>query len=245
MTEKTNRKPHKNKPAQLEKIMHHPAANGNHTKPTEHHALPKPPLPLLALSLTSALLCSGCLASKSYVDPQFRDAGYASVKPCDSPVPVNLTVEFQVNGKPSGRKQVVEAVRRKITRLLTATRVFMEATPAAASIAGQLHVTINNYADLGGAVGKGFATGLTFGLAGSEVVDNYEMIVTHTPPEGVPITRKYQHAIHTTIGAHKPPPGMEPVPLADAFDQVVEEMLLNFLRDLQRKTPGQTLPDDG
>jgi hypothetical protein len=26
---------------------------------------------------------------------------------------------------------------------------------------------------------------------------------------------------------------MEPVPRADAFDQVVEEMLLSFLRDLQ------------
>src|SRR5215831_10009127 len=96
---------------------------------------------------------------------------------------------------------------------------------------------------MGAAVGKGFATGLTFGLAGSEVVDGYEMSVSYTPVGGSPMCRKYKHAIHTTIGALKAPSGMQPAPLADAFDQVVEDMLLNFLRDFQQQVAVRGLRD--
>ena len=68
--------------------------------------------------------------------------------------------------------------------------------------------------------GKGLGSGLTLGLAGSEVVDGYEMTAIYTPAEGYPVTKTYNHAIHTTIGLHSAPKGMEPLLLADAFDQV-------------------------
>src|SRR4030095_11982508 len=88
-----------------------------------------------------ALLCSGCLAPKSYVDLQLRDATYASIAGRDSPRPVTISVEFQLNGKRRNQEQTVAIVRRKVVRVLTATRVFAEASPAVASPAGQLQVT--------------------------------------------------------------------------------------------------------
>jgi hypothetical protein len=184
------------------------------------------------LVLGLAVICTGCTASKAYIDPKFRDADYLSIKASDSPRPVLVTATFQTNGKPN--KQLHTLVRKKVTKVLAATRVFTEPANAQTNQAGRLEITVNNVANIGGAVGKGVGTGLTLGLAGSEVVDGYEMTAIYTPTGGSPVTKTYKHAIHTTIGVHSAPEGMEPVPSADAFDQVVEDMLLNFLRDLQK-----------
>ena len=52
-----------------------------------------------------------------------------------------------------------------------------------------------------GAIGKGVATGATFGLVGSEVVDGYVCTVEYLAgPKATKITKVVQHAIHTTIG---------------------------------------------
>ncbi len=67
------------------------------------------------------------------------------------------------------------------------------------------------------------------------MVDNYEMTAVYTPADGTPITKKYKHALHSTIGAHSAPAGMEPVPRELAFDQIMEDMLLNLLCDLQHE----------
>src|SRR5712691_9457075 len=82
------------------KIMNHL------TKPNGDRVYSKPPfLALAALTLGVALFCSGCLTSKSYVDPQFRDATYASITGGESPRPVNISVEFQFNGQRRDHKQ--------------------------------------------------------------------------------------------------------------------------------------------
>jgi hypothetical protein len=191
-------------------------------------------LVLLGLMLAMAVLCSGCLSVKFYVDPQFRDATYKSVKYADNPKPVRITTEFQTNGSRGGEQQQT-MLHSKVMRVLTVTRVFAEPDAASPAQAGQLQFTVNNVGDIGAAIGKGIGTGLTFGLAGSHVVDGYVMTVTYTPPGMQPISRQYKHAIHSTIGVHSAPEGMQPVPIGDAFDQVIEDMLLNFLRDLQKE----------
>ena len=186
---------------------------------------------LAGLHFSLALLCSGCLAPTSYVDPQFRRASYQSLRNIERPHRVTVGVEFQVNGK--REKEQENIVRRKVVRVLGATRMFAEADTASASEAGRLDVTVNNFGSVGSAFGKEFATRMTFGLVGSHVIDDYEMTVIYSRPGGPAKTKKYKHAVHTIVGAESKPKGMEPVPRADAFDQVVEEMLLSFLRDLQ------------
>jgi len=186
------------------------------------------------LALIVGSICTGCISAKTYVDPKFRKATYQDIKRSDQLLPVTIAVEFQVNGKPGSRQQNI-IVSRKILRVLAATKVFVEENSTNVMHAGHLKITVNDFGDMGAAVGKGFATGLTFGLAGSEVVDNYEMTIVYRPANGESITKQYRHAIHTTIGVHSAPAGMESVPPTDAFDQVVEEMLLNFIQGLQKE----------
>jgi hypothetical protein len=184
-----------------------------------------------ALLVILSIACTGCLATKSYLDPQFRSADYLSIKPTAQLQPVHVKVAFQTNGKT--KKQLESDVLKRTTRVLAATRVFTEPAKESPVQAGQLEITLNNVGNLGGAIGKGILTGLTYGLVGAHVVDGYEMKCTYSPPSGEPVTRSYKHAIHTTIGLHSNLKGLEPVPVTDAFDQVVQDMLLNFLRDLQ------------
>lgn len=74
-------------------------------------------------------------------------------------------------------------------------------------------------------------TGLTFGLVGSHVTDNYEMTVRLT--QGEIVTKRYQHAILSTVGNASGPPGMTSVNFATAVNQVIDDLVLNSLKDFQ------------
>jgi len=184
-------------------------------------------------TITIAIICTGCAAT-SYVNPSFHDADYSSIKPVDSPRAVVISTIFQTNGK-TAKEDLHKIVRRKVMKVLMTTRTFVEPANIATDSAGRLDITVNNIFNKGEAIRKGMATGATFYAAGNEVVDSYEMTVVYKAESGPSITKKYRHAIHSTLGAHKPPEGMTPLPLRDAFDKVLEDMLLNFLRDLQKE----------
>jgi hypothetical protein len=91
---------------------------------------------------------------------------------------------------------------------------------------------VNNIADLAEARRKGFTTGSTFFLKGSVVTDNYEMQVTATIG-GKTVSRSgYKGAILTAIGRASGPEGVPPMTVTEAFNKVVEQLILQFLRDL-------------
>jgi len=180
-----------------------------------------------------AVACAGCMAHKSYIDPQFHDADYQSIKVPDSPRPVTVAVTFLTNGSPNEAAKV--PVRTQAVKVLTATRVFTERTNPQTSPAGRIEITVNNIGDTSEAMRKGWNTGASLGLVGNEIVDGYEMTATYAPAGGSPVTRTYKHAIHHTFGAHSALEGMELLPSGDAaFERVLEDMLLNFVRDLQK-----------
>jgi len=98
----------------------------------------------------------------------------------------------------------------------------------------KFRVTINNVTDMSGAAAKGFGTGLTFGLAGSTVTDGYEVTVLLTNEKGEESTSVYHHALHTTIGNKSAPfEGVSPTSATDAFATVVEQVILNFVKEMQ------------
>ena len=97
-----------------------------------------------------------------------------------------------------------------------------------------MHVVVNNIADMGSAAAKGFGTGLTFGLAGSVVTDLYEISIEFSDGNGGNIRNDYKHALHTTIGNKKAPlDGVAPTSPADGFGTIVEQTVLNFIKDMQ------------
>ncbi len=188
-------------------------------------------LQIVAASLLISLT-GGCLSLKTYVDPSFRSATYQSLKRPAQPAPLVINVVFQSEGVEKGGVRPV--LEKDVTRVLNASRLFTVDVYKTNLQAAQLRITVNNVGDKGAAVGKGIGTGLTFGLAGSEVIDGYVMTAEFKKgPDGAVVTKTYRHAIYSTVGVHSAPAGMEPMSMDAAFAQVIEDMVLNLLRDLQ------------
>jgi len=184
--------------------------------------------PLVAV-FVAAFALTGCISSKSFVDPSFPKVAYEEVKKRTEPLKLKLAVEFQRNGQPFPRADTT--LRDNAERVLRGSGVV---TPVAAQEEGEMKLIVNNIADLGAAGAKGFGTGLTFGLVGTTVTDAYEMSLTITV-KGKTVTRTaIKHAIHTGIGNTTIPEGQEVVPLDVAFGRVVEQMLLRSLKDIQQ-----------
>jgi hypothetical protein len=182
---------------------------------------------ILALS---AIFMTGCVAPKSYVDPNFGKATYADVKNVEKQYNTQVTVEFQRNGEKF--KAANQEVLNHVERTLRATRVV---TPSKVETDYSIKVTVNNLADMDEAVAKGFGTGLTFGAVGSTVTDYYEVTIEYIDKSGTSVSKNYKHALHTTIGNEKAPfDSVMPTTPSDAFGTVVEQVLLNFIVEMQK-----------
>ena len=185
------------------------------------------------LSKMVALVCfgamlSGCITPHAYVDPSYHKATYENIQRPATPAPVKVDVQFQRNGKPL--PAVDKELRGHVERSLRATGVFVPNQDANAT----LSVVGNNIADLAAARAKGFKTGLTFGGSGTMVDDNYEFSCSYSNSSGAKHEANYQHAIHTALGhTNDRPAGLTPTTLADAFSHVVEDVMLNCVKDLQ------------
>lgn len=174
-------------------------------------------------------LCQGCLTPKSYVDPTFHDATYESLHPADNGFPIVMAT-VQLNGRP--RPEYDANLRTHVINMLRRSRMFSEEVHRPH---GRLDIVLNNVGDVGDAFRRGMGTGLSLGLSGSYVIDGYQMELTYTPVNGTPVVKNYMHAVFTTFGAQAPPVARPAVPLNIAVNTAVEDMVLNFLRDMQKE----------
>jgi hypothetical protein len=184
----------------------------------------------LALAFACASTLSACVpAVKTYVDPQYRHATYDTVHRLVQPIPVKVDAQFEVNGTP---KPATDAfLQSQVEQTLRASGAFTPTSSARAVIS----VQGNDIADLGSARSKGFGTGMTFGAIGSAVPDNYEFTIAYRDGGVVSYQGIYKHAVLTTIGNASGPAFVTPTTPEDAFHHVVEDVVLNFLQDMQDK----------
>jgi hypothetical protein len=182
----------------------------------------------LALVAFLALSSTACLSMKAYPDPQFHKASYDTLGTFNAVMPVRLDVMFQRNGKDMPR--AVKQVRPLIESALQKSGAFSLSTDASAP---SLRITINNVADMGEAAKKGFLTALTFGGKGSTVDDFYEAKIEFGSGNNL-VQKTYKHVLHSTIGnAAAPVQGVPPVTVLAGFGIVVEDITLNFIKDLK------------
>ena len=181
----------------------------------------------VSAALAAAFLLSGCLSSRSFVEPAYANTKYEDLKRTE-PLRLKLAVEFQRNGKPL--PAVDATLRSAVEKGLSKSGVIV---PVTDSSAGDLKVVVNNIADLGAARSKGFKIGLSFGAAGNTVTDFYEMQMTISSG-GKVITKNGKHALHTAIGNTETPAGLETMPMNLGFERIVEQLLLNAIAELQR-----------
>jgi len=187
---------------------------------------------IVAVALLSVSL-TGCLSVKSYVDPTLPKVDYASLKPAENKHPVQLLYEFQNQGAVNAN--AVKLTQGTAVDVLKKSNLFSEVAVAPATADYKLFVTINNVPVTKDAAAKGFATGLTFGLAGNTVTDGYECKVTYQAPGKTAVSKDYKHALHSTIGNASGPAGLQPYKPEDAARKIVEDLMLNALNDLDKE----------
>ena len=77
---------------------------------------------------------------------------------------------------------------------------------------------------------------LGFGLIGTMVADGYECTSSYVEPGHDAITKVVKHAIYTTIGNASGPEGLKPMPIQQASDTVLRQMVGKSLEELDQST---------
>jgi hypothetical protein len=120
-----------------------------------------------------------------------------------APRPVQLLFTFQTSGAPNMR--ATNFAKEQVANEVRASGLFSEISQTPVANGAVLSITINNIPEAG-AARRGFATGLTFGLAGTTVTDNYDVTFDYlSGPDATPIHHMLRHAIKATIGRTDPP----------------------------------------
>ncbi|MES1156385.1 MAG: hypothetical protein ABUL73_01280 [Alphaproteobacteria bacterium] len=191
---------------------------------------------LAPVLLAMTLLVTGCLSLTPYVDPTLGDVPAAQRVTVASPQPVQLIFEFHTKG--ALNRRATNLLEQQATEIVRSSGLFSEVSTAPVSNGALLSITIDNVPEAD-AAGKGFATGLTFGLAASTVTDYYVGTARYAPGAGAAvINAEERHSIHSVVGAGSGPPGMVRSPnLEAAFRQVLQQLMSHLLNDVAR-SPG-------
>lgn len=188
---------------------------------------------IAALVLVSSTGLSACMNLKSYVDPALVPVAKSQLPTVATPKPVSVLFEFRTKG--NANPQATSALQGRVIAATAESDMFSKVSSTAGiPDAGILKIIIDNVGDQGSAVAKGIGTGLTLGLAGSLVRDGYACTASYAYKEKTYETT-LNHAILTTVGNHRAPPGLTAVTPMDAINQVVDQLVWHALKDLAEK----------
>lgn len=162
----------------------------------------------MALMLVFATVGFVPAQGKIYIDAKLGDLKAEDKVKVATPKPVQLIFEFQRDGIPNAR--ATKFVRPIILEALKAQGVFADFIETPVADGALLSIKFNNIPQKG-AAGKGFASGLTLGLAGLFVTDFYEVKFDLAPTIGSDVISKLiKHELHLKKGKKDiPDPGVE------------------------------------
>lgn len=183
-----------------------------------------------------AVLLSGCISPRMFVDPTLGDVPAAERTAVANPRPVQFIFEFRTKG--AANAQATSQLRTQMTEIVRTSGLFSEVSSAPVSGGAILAVTIDNIPQED-AFSRGFGTGLTFGLVGTTVTDFYEANARYSPGGGAGELRaQARHAIHTQIGATAAPANMVQAANPEAAARTaMRQILEHLIYDLARQ-PG-------
>ncbi|MET0536316.1 MAG: hypothetical protein ABW171_19025 [Steroidobacter sp.] len=160
---------------------------------------------LLSLIVVAAALLSGC--ATIYVDTKHQSVDASQIRKPQRPQDVQLLFTFQSKGTSNAR--ATEYLKADVTRMVAESGLFAVVGSDPSLSGATISIIINNVPEEG-AVGKGVATGLTMGLAGNVVADNYVCTVDYLAVASgsklSKISKTATHSIYTTVGAKGAPP---------------------------------------
>ena len=155
-----------------------------------------------ALAMAAAFSLSGC--GSMYVDGGMPEVPVSQFKKPAVPHSAQVLFEFQTRGVANAR--ATQLLKTQVLEQVRTSGLFSEVSESPVASGALLGVTLNNVPISEDAAMKGFFTGMTFGLAGSQVSDGYICTATYTAgPGAASIVKTAGHAIHTTVGATSAP----------------------------------------
>ena len=174
---------------------------------------------LMALVLALALIVmptTPLMAAGFYLDNTLGELAPEARAKIADPKPVQLLFQFTTNGADNAR--AAKYLKPQIFTLVKASGLFSEVSETPVANGAILMITIDNIPEKG-AAGKGFGAGLTFGLAGKIVIDDYVFVAEYVGgPDAQPIKASVNHRLYTRVGRHDPPPN------ATEYKKVVEAL---------------------
>ena len=189
---------------------------------------------VLASTIVMAFSLSACMTMHSYVDGSLGEPHYADLKKSAAPQPVQLLVEFRTKGVVNARATAY--AKSHVYEQVSQSGLFSQVSYDPVPSGRKLLVSINNVPLTDHVEGKAFGTGLTLGLVGTMVGDGYECTASYVEPGHDTVTKVVKHAIYSTIGNASGPPGLQPMPVQEASDMVIRQMVGKSLEELDQST---------
>ena len=189
----------------------------------------------LALGLAgvvAAAAMTGCVSVKPYVGAGVRDVPASEYVKPTPPHAVQVVFDFKTKGVDNAR--ATAAFKARVIDQVSASHLFDAVSEQPVAGGALLIITVNNVTLDDHEFAKGFATGLTLGLAGTVAGDGYIATANYTPPAPASlISKEVRHSIFTTIGNHAPPPNATPAAsMEEAASTMLHQVVSNLLNDV-------------
>ncbi|RTL34836.1 MAG: hypothetical protein EKK53_25325 [Burkholderiales bacterium] len=182
--------------------------------------------------LAASGLLGGC--ASAYLDASVKEVPAAQFKKPAAPGPVQLLFEFQTKGVRNAK--ATEMLQERVIAQVKASGLFTDVGASTVPSGASLSITLNNVPMSDDAFSKGFLTGLTLGLAGTQVGDGYVCTASYRAPgSSAPVVKQARHAIYTTLGATGGPSNAVKMPdHKEAAFQMTTQVVSNVLNDLSQ-----------
>lgn len=191
-------------------------------------------LPLAAPALLSLAGCSTQrFAANYYLDPKPPRSSYADLVEPANPQPVYLV--FDMYSTEGSFPEATRKIGPKISRILNQSGLFSTVANVGSENIARIQVSMRETAVATGLDTKSLPAGLTSGLAGSHGAIVYSFTAYYQPPGHEAVKKVYPHAVHIVEGNSPALGDALPMTASHAVDVMVEQVMLNFLRDLQRE----------
>lgn len=170
---------------------------------------------LIGATLAIAMIIAApAQAAKFYIESKLGELAAEQRAKVEKPRPVQLIFQFTTDQK--ANPKATKYFKEQVFKLVRESGAFSEVLETPVEGGAMLTVTIDNIVQKD-AAGKGFVTGLTFGLAKTVVRDGYLIVAEYNAAAGAtPIRRETTHGLWLTMGT-KEVPGPELIQVKNAM----------------------------
>jgi hypothetical protein len=186
------------------------------------------------------------VSAATYVGAALGDVKPEDKVPVAHPQPVQLLFEFHTKGAPNGR--ATKFLKDQVVETVKASGLFSDVSDDPAPNGAVLDIVIDNVVqpqEMSDAEGKGFVTGATFFVAGSNITDHYVCTIDYVAgPTAAKITKTASQSVINQLGLiNSPPPDAVKIGgMKDAVLTMTRQIVANPLNALAADPGFQPTP---